>query len=205
MRVGSDYVIPLDIRIISASNTNLSQDVEQGRFRRDLFFRLNTFQILIPPMRERKKDIVPLFNYYYREFSGYDPELSPEFIQDLQRHDWLGNVRELRSVALRYHAFDGDNSRNDILDLTSSMPKGTSSEPMAQDQRKARTGEENPIPSIHLDEDEAVSLSDLSKVVEELVIESLQGQGLTKSQIAQKLGISRQALYKKLKKSEEND
>lgn len=205
MRVGSDYVIPLDIRIISASNTNLSQDVEQGRFRRDLFFRLNTFQILIPPMRERKKDIVPLFNYYYREFSGYDPELSPEFIQDLQRHDWLGNVRELRSVALRYHAFDGDNSRNDILDLTSSMPKGTSSEPMAQDQREIRTGEENPIPSIHLDEDEAVSLSDLSKVVEELVIESLQGQGLTKSQIAQKLGISRQALYKKLKKSEEND
>lgn len=232
MRVGSDYVIPLDIRIISASNTNLSQDVEQGRFRRDLFFRLNTFQVLIPPVRERKKDIVPLFKYYYREFSGHEPELSPEFIRDLESHYWLGNVRELRSVALRYHAFDGDNSRNDILNLTTDGPDGSNansmetssatpegfSTPQTNETKTTESAQanQNQSPesamndsvralsaSVNFADDETVSLADLSKVVEDLVIESLEGRGLTKSQIAQKLGISRQALYKKLKKTEE--
>ncbi len=182
MRVGSDYVIPLDIRVISASNSNLNRDVEDGLFRRDLFFRLNTFQIQLPPIRERKGDIVPLFKQYVEQHSGQTVTLDPEFVRLLEAYPWLGNVRELRSVALRYYAFDGDNSFGDILEPETSSFDG---------------------PGIELD-GETVALADLSKVVEQLVIESLEGRGLSKTEIAKKLGISRQALYKKMKRSEED-
>lgn len=180
MRVGSDYVIPLDIRVISASNSNLSQDVENGNFRRDLFFRLNTFRIQIPPMRERKGDIVPLFKQYVEQHSGQSVPLDPDFVRLLEAYPWRGNVRELRSVALRYYAFDGDNSFGDILEPEPSLFDAS--------------GKER--------NDEKVSLADLSKVVEQLVIESLEGRGLSKTEIAKKLGISRQAIYKKMKRPE---
>ena len=85
-------------------------------------------------------------------------------------------------MALRYYAFDGDNSFGDILEPETSAFDG---------------------PGIELD-GETVALADLSKVVEQLVIESLEGRGLFKTEIAKKLGISRQALYKKMKRSEED-
>lgn len=191
MRVGSDYVIPLDIRVISASNSNLNDDVENGEFRRDLFFRLNTFQIQLPPIRERVKDIVPLFKLYVEQNGGKNVKLDPDFVHQLETYPWLGNVRELRSVALRYFAFDGDNSGGDILQSDARTPRESSLtelETSSEGERK-----------LDVDEEGNVSIGDLSRVVEQLVIESLEGKGLSKSEIAKKMGISRQALYRKMR------
>ncbi len=100
MRVGSDYDIPLDVRIIAACNGNLTRSIRENQFRKDLFFRLNTFQLNIPPVKERKGDIVPLFKYYLAELRGCRAEnilLSPSFEEELLAHHWLGNVRRSKA------------------------------------------------------------------------------------------------------------
>ena len=196
MRVGSDYVIPLDIRIISASNSNLSQDVLDGKFRRDLFFRLNTFSVRIPPIRERKSDIVRLFRYYLKQYSGQNIELDPAFEDELRRHSWLGNVREIRSAAFRYQAFDGDNSLGDILE-----PDHTGETEPAREGKSTQEAVPDHSDDASEAAGEAVPLKDLSRTVEEIVIKTLEGRGLTRQEIANELGISRQALYKKIKKN----
>ena len=95
----------VDFRILSASNRQLDADVDAGVFRRDLYYRLNTVIIRIPPLRDRRDDIALLYSYFvrhYAELYGVDiPELSNEDIAALMSHDWLGNVRELRHVAER--------------------------------------------------------------------------------------------------------
>lgn len=95
----------VDFRILSASNRQLDADVDAGVFRRDLYYRLNTVIIRIPPLRDRGDDIALLYSYFvghYAELYGVDiPELSNEDIAALMSHDWLGNVRELRHVAER--------------------------------------------------------------------------------------------------------
>ena len=68
MRLGSDYVIPLDIRIISASNTDIIEKINEGTFRRDLYFRLNTLTLTLPPLDERPSDIIYLFLHFLSEF-----------------------------------------------------------------------------------------------------------------------------------------
>ena len=192
MRVGSDYVIPLDIRVIAASNTDLEAHISGGSFRRDLYFRLNTFQLNIPPIHQRKSDILLLFKHYLAEFEEIRPEdiaLEDDFIQQLLAHPWLGNVREIKSVALRYHAFEGDNSTGDIL---SSDKRAAAKGDDRAKENDAATGTGLLTEDLHID------LHQLNKAVERLVIESLLDQGISKSEIAGILGISRQALYKKL-------
>lgn len=180
MRVGSDYVIPLDVRFIAASNRNLTKSIRENQFRKDLYFRLNTFELNIPPIKERKGDIVLLFKYYLAELRGERAEdvlLEPSFEEELLTHDWLGNVREIKSAALRYHAFDGDNSCGEVIQ-----------------NGQADAG--------LVDENLKIDLGQLNKVVETMVIESLLAKGISKNDIAKALGISRQALYKKLHKEE---
>lgn len=187
MRVGSDYVIPLDIRVISASNADLPEEVAAGKFRKDLFFRLNTFEIKIPPVRERRNDIPLLFTYYLKKSGADDASVPDEFMKQLCGYDWLGNVREIRSVAYRYYAFDGDNRNGEILEVGKK----------SVDRLRGREAAEPENP--YVDDEEMIPLSKLSHAVEQLVIESLEGKGVTKAEIARKLNISRQALYKKTK------
>lgn len=199
MRVGSDYVIPLDVRVISASNGDLDKDINEGRFRRDLYYRLNTFEITVPPVRERKEDILLLFRYYVSRFSGGrvsadDTQIPPELEKQLLSHSWLGNVREIRSTALRYNAFGGDNSAGDILNAA--VTDNASHEAAAS----KKTGQIQIEGNTDIIDGETVPLSELSNVVESLVIKSLEGKGLSKTEIAKALGISRQALYKKINK-----
>jgi DNA-binding NtrC family response regulator len=86
--------------VIAATNRDLDEAVAQGKFRADLFYRLNVFDIRIPPIRERRDDIVPLAVDFLREFRG-TAELTPAAMEALRRHDWPGNVRELRNVLER--------------------------------------------------------------------------------------------------------
>jgi len=96
MRIGSDQVIGVDVRVVAATNKNLKKEVEQGRFREDLYYRINVLPLEVPPLNQRKEDILLLFNLFLGE---------PDFVlpitlrQILIDHEWEGNVRELENVA----------------------------------------------------------------------------------------------------------
>jgi transcriptional regulator with GAF, ATPase, and Fis domain len=98
-RVGGGNTIKTDFRIIAATNRNLKQEVEAGRFRSDLYFRLNVFPIIIPPLRQRKEDIPVLVKYFLNKFAGNTPDskvhFSPKVLNELLQYPWPGNVREL--------------------------------------------------------------------------------------------------------------
>jgi len=99
-RVGSEKTIEIDVRIIAATNQDLDLACEQGRFRRDLFFRLNVIPIHVPPLRERPEDI-PLLLYYFLKTMEKEITLENCALETLSDHDWPGNVRELKNLAER--------------------------------------------------------------------------------------------------------
>jgi len=104
-RLGGSKEIQVDVRVIAASNRDLAREVEDGRFREDLYYRLNVASIKVPPLRSRREDIPDLALAFLREFcSRFNrpvPELSPEAIMSLQQLQWKGNVRELRNAVER--------------------------------------------------------------------------------------------------------
>lgn len=101
-RLGGRRLLRLDVRVIATSNRELSAAVADGRFREDLFYRLSVFPLLIPPLRDRPKDILPLAWHFLRQHAGgARVDLSPAAIQRLQAHAWPGNVRELDNVMQR--------------------------------------------------------------------------------------------------------
>ena len=109
-RVGGTKTIPVDIRIISATNKNLEEAIKQGSFRDDLFYRLNIIPITIPPLRERNEDIKALINYFINR-SGRPKTVEPEALRLLTGYNWLGNVRELEAVMERISVL----SNNDVI------------------------------------------------------------------------------------------
>ena len=108
MRIGSDYVIPLDVRIISAANEDLKSKAYEGNFRSDLFYRLNILELHIPSLRDRKRDILPLFKYYLEKLSNESDGIIVDsgIEEKLVKYSWPGNVRELRNIAQRYVIFN---------------------------------------------------------------------------------------------------
>jgi DNA-binding NtrC family response regulator len=105
IKVGDNEATKVDVRIIAATNRDLAQDVKRGVFREDLFYRLNIFTIALPPLRERKKDIPLLADFYLKLFSSKAnnevKSMSKEFLERLQVHTWKGNIRELKNVMER--------------------------------------------------------------------------------------------------------
>ena len=178
MRIGSDYVIPLDIRIISASNADIIPQIESGRFRRDLYFRLNTLTLDLPSLNERPSDIFYLFSIFLERLTGHAVEIPDALRPVLEKHRWWGNIRELYSVALRYHLYgeQGDPSYGYLFDQAGH----------GWTRRDADT--------LHID------LKGLQDTLQQSLIHGLIEQGCSHTQAARILGISRQALYNKLKK-----
>jgi propionate catabolism operon transcriptional regulator len=178
MRIGSDYIIPLDIRIIGAANEDLMDKVMRDEFRRDLFYRLNVLELRIPPLRNRRADIIPLFHSFVEELTRGKkkmPELDEECKELLLNHKWLGNVRELKNIAERYVIF-----RDDMVSP------------------KELFGEESGS-GVEILENSEVNLKDVNRTIEKMIIETFLSRGKTKTEIAEILGISRTALWKKLK------
>lgn len=100
MPVGSNKLIPLDIRVIAATNQDLFSLSQEQKFREDLYYRLNVLPVHVPPLAERKDDIIPLFQHFmHRKFGIHIPELSEELVQCLTEHEWRGNVRELENIS----------------------------------------------------------------------------------------------------------
>ncbi|MBK5252412.1 MAG: sigma 54-interacting transcriptional regulator [Peptostreptococcaceae bacterium] len=178
MRIGSDYIIPLDIRIIGAANEDLMDKVMRGEFRRDLFYRLNVLELKIPPLRNRREDIIPLFHSFVDELiRGKEemPEPDEGFKKMLLNHKWLGNVRELKNIAERYVIF-----KDDMVNP------------------KELFGEESGS-GVEILENSEINLKDINRTIEKMIIETFLSHGKTKTEIAEILGISRTALWKKLK------
>ena len=119
-RVGSSQEIPVDVRLVAATHRDLRREVNQGKFRSDLWYRLNTVRLVLPPLRERRDDIAMLVASFYQELMS-DPHASPpaELVRGMMRGTWNGNVRELRSAIER--ALVGapaiDDAKDDELDV----------------------------------------------------------------------------------------
>ena len=105
MRVGGNRIVSVDVRIVAATNENLDKMVEEGTFRRDLYYRLNTLPVLIPPLREQEGDLLLLIDHF-RKGIGASFTLSPELERLLLTHQWRGNIRELRNV-VEYFSYTG--------------------------------------------------------------------------------------------------
>lgn len=105
MPVGSTETIPVDVRVISATNKNLEEMVEDGEFREDLYYRLNVFPLYIPPLRKRKEDMEAIVLYLLNKYdSFYDRQVTSvdqQAVELLQKKDWPGNIRELENVISR--------------------------------------------------------------------------------------------------------
>ena len=104
-RVGGNQIVKVDFRCIAATNKNLEKLIEEGKFRPDLFYRLNVFRIELPPLRERREDIPVLVNHFVQKFSlamnKRVNRVSPAAMNQLQQQPWLGNVRELENAVER--------------------------------------------------------------------------------------------------------
>lgn len=185
MRIGSDYIIPLNVRVIAAANESLKEKVNDGSFRSDLFYRLNILELHIPPLRKRKMDILPIFKHFVCKYSEdhEEPVISDKLQKVLLSYSWPGNVRELRNVSERYVLF-GELDLNGV---------GESYEDIIS---KDNITSSNP-------EDMRLHLKEIDKYVELKVIEMLEKQGMTKNDIAKVLGISRSSLWNKINSSKD--
>ncbi|MEJ5262772.1 MAG: sigma-54 dependent transcriptional regulator [Ignavibacterium sp.] len=188
-RIGGVVDIPINARIISATNKNLPKLVEEGLFRRDLYHRLNVVTIELPPLRERIEDIIPLADYFISEFNReYDKSIKkipPHLKHFLLGYTWPGNVRELRNAIQRAVLLtDSDELKlNDFSNIIKSAPIESDI---------SKSSEEIPPQVIRLDLNYATTdLKRLSKFYAAKVLEKLNGN---KSQAARFLGVSRPKL-----------
>lgn len=129
-KLGSESIIPVSFRLISATNKDLKLEVRNGNFREDLFYRINVFPLRAPPLRDRTEDIPVLSYYFLRQFLNLNElpnkQISPEAIEKLSNHSWPGNIRELKNAIERMAILGGqtlDTSLLHFLEETSSAQK----------------------------------------------------------------------------------
>ncbi len=140
-RIGSNKPIRVDIRVIAATNTNLEQAVAQGKFRQDLFFRLNVVPISIPPLRERKEDIPLLAGHFLNKFNTAFNKKIPGFaekaIHVLTRYHWPGNIRELENLVERIVVLSTDDNLIDLKTIPIEILMNSDEEPEESDYQKS--------------------------------------------------------------------
>lgn len=131
IRVGDTKPVKVDVRVIAATNRDLTREIEGGRFREDLYYRLSVFRIPLPPLRERVEDIEVYARAFARQIAmrikGKELEIDPACIECLKRHDWRGNVRELRNVVERGIVI-ADDDRLTVDDLPIELQRPVSGE-----------------------------------------------------------------------------
>ena len=185
-RVGSNSSIRVDVRIISATNRDLRRAMEEGGFREDLYYRLNVFQIEVPPLRERREDIPLLAGYFldryaakmHKSLSGFSEEAQVRLV----RYDYPGNVRELENALQRAVALAED----DVIRPEDLPP---------QMREAARPRIEAPKEAVHVPD--GLTLEEVEAIYIQRTLERVAGNA---SEAARRLGISRSTLWRKLKK-----
>ncbi|MCB1044143.1 MAG: sigma-54-dependent Fis family transcriptional regulator [Acidobacteria bacterium] len=166
-RLGSSQTIEVDTRIISATNEDLRQLVQDGRFRQDLYFRLNVIELYIPPLRDRVEDIEPLARYFLGKYqSGKAVDFSADALEALNHHPWDGNVRELENCIRRATVL----AKGSLINESDLFLSGT------------------------------IVLSEEDRQQQAHIERALRQAGGQVAQAARELGVSRQALYRKMDK-----
>jgi len=202
-RVGDTQTIRVDTRVIAASNRNLFEETEAGRFREDLYYRLNVITIVLPPLRERREDIPALVDFFlkiYAEENGRPvPRVEPEAIRALQAYDWPGNVRELQNYVERAVVLaPGDVLTRDLLPDAVSEDKprrfGRATDPETLAAELVRLGIRSAGP-----EAEDLHARIVDRVERELIVQVLAACDGVRIKAADRLGINRTTLHKKLK------
>ena len=195
MRVGGNRVIPVDVRVIAATNRHLARDVRDGRFREDLYFRLNVLNLEIPALRSRTEDIASLARHFLRAEAGQPgaPEVPSRMDEILNRYDWPGNVRELENFIRRYMILcEGERDKNLLLEKL-----------LSEVIRSKQLGSPGPAKTEVDSTDRVVVQVGPLEFMEQQIITKLDSIiGGDKSNLARLLGISRTTLWKKLKVAE---
>jgi two-component system response regulator HydG len=186
-RVGGVEVIPVNVRIIAATNKELIQEIEGGRFREDLYYRLNVVTLNVPPLRQRKEDIPLIAQHYLRVFTEKNRKgikgFSPQAMDRLLRYHWPGNIRELMNAVERAVIL----SQADYL--------GEEALPMPLDERSPET-----ISQALSKDSDMLSGMPLDLVEKATILKTLEAAGGNKSEASRRLGITRRTLHQKLKK-----
>ncbi|MCI0351898.1 MAG: sigma 54-interacting transcriptional regulator [Acidobacteriales bacterium] len=174
-RLGGNKKIAVDVRVIAATNRNLEEEVAAGRFRRDLYHRLSQIQLHVPPLRERREDLIPLAEHFLAEHR-HTVKFSPEVIDLVKRYSWPGNVRELKNVISKA-AMTAD---GDLIRL-SDLPREV----------------------LHTQDDDSnagpLLEGDLDGMERRMIEQALKRSGGDQTKAAKQLGISRRTLSRKLK------
>jgi transcriptional regulator with GAF, ATPase, and Fis domain len=180
-RVGGKATVKVDVRVIAATNKDMQEMVEQGAFRRDLYYRLNVIPVTIPPLRERMEDLEALIQDLLVRVAGAGdeaPQVDPDAMEAMKRFDWPGNVRELENELKRLVALGVTQVRRADLKPEIQHPD-----------RKRRTTSSDDLPTLNIKE--------LEKITIERALKSCNGN---KTHAAKMLGLSRRGLLKKLER-----
>ncbi|EGI4362943.1 sigma-54-dependent transcriptional regulator [Escherichia coli] len=192
--IGASSPIQVDIRIISATNQNLAQFIAEGKFREDLFYRLNVIPITLPPLRERQEDIEFLVHYFLhlhtRRLGSVYPGIAPDVVEILRKHRWPGNLRELSNL-MEY--------------LVNVVPSGevidsTLLPPNLLNNGTTEQSDVTEVSEAHLSLDDAGGTA-LEEMEKQMIREALSRHN-SKKEVADELGIGIATLYRKIKKYE---
>ncbi|EQA3341785.1 sigma 54-interacting transcriptional regulator [Escherichia coli] len=192
--IGASSPIQVDIRIISATNQNLAQFISEGKFREDLFYRLNVIPITLPPLRERQEDIELLVHYFLhlhtRRLGSVYPGIAPDVVEILRKHRWPGNLRELSNL-MEY--------------LVNVVPSGevidsTLLPPNLLNNGTTEQSDVTEVSEAHLALDDAGGTA-LEEMEKQMIREALSRHN-SKKEVADELGIGIATLYRKIKKYE---
>lgn len=193
-RIGDDKIIPVDVRIICATNRDLRTEVEKGNFRQDLYYRLNVIKIKLPALRERREDISLQFKYFLQQMSQKMempmPFVEPKVIEYLHRYDWPGNVRELQNVVER------------MINISNGQTIAVNHLPTEIVQHHpALTDELHPLSSgtsVTMQREQQKRLH--TQMEQQEIIRLIDKFGGNISRVAQEMGISRTTIYRKMKR-----
>jgi len=185
-RIGGTQTLQADVRIVAATNKDLRQLVAEGKFREDLFFRLNVVQITMPPLRDRKEDI-PLLAQSFLKVSAEENgkpfrELTPEALEAMIHYQWPGNVRELRA-AIEHGVVMSSSSQIGLRNLPEALRAGNKGNPLKGESVR----EAPPDTGLNLQETER-----------SLILRALDASGGNRTAAAKKLGMSRRTLHRRL-------
>ena len=188
MRVGGSSIVRVDVRIVAATNESLEEKVEDGSFRRDLYYRLNALTVVIPPLRERGDDIFLLLEHFKKELNGAF-ELSGKTEEFLRRYPWPGNIRELHNAAEYFNYTGKQVVELEDLPPTMSRVRGGGRPALAGSRERAEEQERAEIRQSGCEAAPEVSEpSDLSLhwlVLEQLFLASEQGRFVGREKILQ--------------------
>jgi two-component system response regulator HydG len=185
-RVGGEATIQVDVRVIAATNKDLMEQINDGAFREDLYYRLNVVELEVPPLSHRKEDIPLLAQHFLETFVAKNRKeikgFTPKAMDNLIRYDWPGNVRELMNAVERGVVL----ARTDYLDVTD----------FSFMQNSMLQTDQDSADSAALSVKGDVPLEEIEKAA---ILSTLQAAGGNKSEAARRLGITRKTLHKKLK------